>query len=194
MLAGDRLGNGLPVDGMIRALWADAAAAGDDFGDPASLLAADRFTAWLREPAELGGAAGVNRYLLGVYGSRPDLQQVFPDLDRGDGPSLIAWAWDFGRGELGLIPDLLPRDPDGITEDAALTVNVMGYLRDTLGLAEAARLYIKALAAAGVPVSTTAIAPDLPVDPAKGTTSRASATTLRRSCGRRSSRRSTSSA
>ena len=170
VVAGDRLGNGLPVDGMIRALWADAAAAGDDFGDPASPLAADRFTAWLREPAELGGAAGVNRYLLGVYGSRPDLQQVFPDLDRGDGPSLIAWAWDFGRGELGLIPDLLPRDQDGITEDAALTVNVMGYLRDTLGLAEAARLYIKALAAAGVPVSTTAIAPDLPVDPAKGTT------------------------
>ena len=167
-----RLGNGLPMDDLVRSLWADAAASGREFGDPSSPLAAELFAGWLREPAEQGGAAGVNRYLLGAYRTRPDLRHAFRDLDGADGESLIAWAWDYGRSELGLIPELLPPAPDGIAlgRDAELAVNVMGYLRDTLGLAEAARLYIKALRAAGVPVSTTAIAPDLPVDPAKGKT------------------------
>ena len=41
-------------------------------------------------------------------------------------------------------------------------VNVIGFLDDALGLAQAARLYIDALDAAGVPVATTAIAPDAP--------------------------------
>ena len=52
----------------------------------------------------------------------------------------------------------------GLNADSELAVNVIGYLRDTLGLAEAARLYIRALSAAGIPVSTTAVAPDPPVD------------------------------
>ena len=51
-------------------------------------------------------------------------------------------------------------DSVGPAEDARLTVNVMGFLDDALGLAQAARLYIEALCAAGVPVATTAIAPD----------------------------------
>ncbi len=50
----------------------------------------------------------------------------------------------------------------GPAEDPRLAVNVMGFLDDTLGLAEAARLYIAALRAAGVPVATTAIAPPGP--------------------------------
>lgn len=41
-----------------------------------------------------------------------------------------------------------------------LAVNVIGFLDDALGLAQAARLYIDALRAAGVPVATTAFAPD----------------------------------
>ncbi len=167
-----QLGNGLPTDDLVRALWADAAASGREFGDPSSPLAAELFAGWLREPADEGGAAGVNRYLLGAYRTRPDLRRAFPDLDGADGESLIAWAWDYGRGELRLIPELLPPAPDGIVlaRGADLTVNVMGYLRDTLDLAEPARLYITALRAVGIPVATTAVAPDLPVDPAKGTT------------------------
>jgi Glycosyl transferases group 1 len=46
----------------------------------------------------------------------------------------------------------------------------MGFLRNTLGLAEAARLYVEALSGGGLPVSTTAISADLPVDPATGKT------------------------
>jgi hypothetical protein len=47
--------------------------------------------------------------------------------------------------------------------DSRLAVNVIGFLDDSLGLAQAARLYISALRAAGVPVATTAIAPDNPL-------------------------------
>jgi len=57
-----------------------------------------------------------------------------------------------------------------VTADSQLAVNVIGYLRDTLGLAEAAHLYIRALSAAGISVSTTTVSPDLPVDPNVGPT------------------------
>lgn len=50
----------------------------------------------------------------------------------------------------------------GPVEDPRLAVNVIGFLDDSLGLAQAARLYIGALRAAGVPVATTAIPPDGP--------------------------------
>ena len=50
-------------------------------------------------------------------------------------------------------------DPAG----SLLAVNVIGYLGETLGLGEAAGLYIAALTAARVPVTTTAVTPDLPV-------------------------------
>ena len=38
-----RLGNGLPMDDLVRSLWADAAASGREFGDPSSPLAAELF-------------------------------------------------------------------------------------------------------------------------------------------------------
>jgi glycosyltransferase involved in cell wall biosynthesis len=50
----------------------------------------------------------------------------------------------------------------GLGDDPRLAVNVIGFLDDALGLAQAARLYIDALRAAGVPVASTAIAPDGP--------------------------------
>jgi glycosyltransferase involved in cell wall biosynthesis len=145
-------------------LWSEAEADGSGFGDRSSPLAAEAFTAWLREPAPRGAAAGLNRYLYAVYGMRPDLQAAFPDLD-ADASGLIVWGWEQGRQELNLNPDLLPPADAGLAgaDDGHLTVNVVGYLRDTLGIGEAARRYIAALDAANVPVTTTAVSPDLPV-------------------------------
>ena len=45
---------------------------------------------------------------------------------------------------------------------ASLGVNAVGYLRGGLGLGQAARLYVEALDAAGVPVRTTTVDVDLP--------------------------------
>ena len=48
------------------------------------------------------------------------------------------------------------------TGQTELAVNVAGFLRGALGLGEAARLYVAALRAAGVPVSTTVVDVPLP--------------------------------
>ena len=76
-----------------------------------------------------------------------------------------------------------------VGDDSRLGVNVIGFLDDALGLAQAARLYIAALRAAAVPVATTAIAPDGPAAwAASPSTATAGGVTM--SCGRRSSPRS----
>ena len=166
----ERFGNGTPMDELTLGLWTEAVTSGKDFGDPRSPLAAEAFASWLREPAERGGTAGVNRYLLRAYRVRPDLQEAFPELDDADAAGLIAWAWQHGRRELQLATELLPPPPDRLelVENAHLAVNVVGFLNDTLGLAEAARLYVTTLRAAGVPVATSAIAPQMLTGPAGG--------------------------
>lgn len=47
-------------------------------------------------------------------------------------------------------------------DPAAPSVRVMGYLSDSLGVGQAARLYLMALQAAGLPVSTISVDPDPP--------------------------------
>lgn len=163
----DLLGNGQRVDDAVRLLWEEAAASGYDFGDPLSHSGADAFASWMREPAGSGAQAGLSRYLLAVYRSRRDLQEVLPDLGLGNAQRLLEWAR--GEGAQELLEDLVRArsSGEGGTPDAQLGVNVIGYLSETLGLAEAARLYVTALSAAGVPVTTTAIAPEFPVAGAK---------------------------
>lgn len=153
-----RLGNGQRIDHLVRALWQEAMEAGAAFSDPLEQNDSDAFVRWMREPAARGGAAGVNRYLYAAYLTRPDLQREFPDLDGLDAARLIGWAKDHGR--LEVFSELLP---DPARDRRQLGVNVIGYLGETLGLAEAARLYVKGLIAAGVPVSTTTVTPDLPI-------------------------------
>ncbi|MGB9184461.1 MAG: glycosyltransferase [Solirubrobacteraceae bacterium] len=159
-----RLGNGQLVDQFVENLWTQALAAGEYFGDPLSAEAADEFVAWMREPGQRGAESGVNRYLLEVYLSRTDLQKAFPDLDGDDGDRLVQWGWSQDDGES--LGGLLPAAPDDLVPagSARIAVNVIGYLGETLGLAEAARSYVTALSTAGVPVSTKAITPDLPID------------------------------
>jgi glycosyltransferase involved in cell wall biosynthesis len=167
-----RLGNGQRVDHLVSALWDEALTAGRLFGDPLEARAADEFVAWMREPARRGGATGVNRYLYSAYLTRPDLQQAYPHLDGGDGAGLVGWARGPGRREV--LSELLPAldgDEEHVDGDA-IAVNVIGYLGETLGLAEAARLYVAGLRAAGVPVSTTAVVPDLPVQDDRKTVTR----------------------
>ncbi len=168
----DRLGNGQRADDFVKALWDEAMNGGEEFGDPLTPAAADAFVSWMRAPAEHGGRPGVNRYLYCAYLTRPDLQKAFPDLDGGDGDRLVAWAWSDGRREV--LGELLPPPPGRVSRVAShcLAVNVIGYLGETLGLAEAARLYVRGLTAAGISVSTTAVTPDLPVEDGQHTVER----------------------
>jgi glycosyltransferase involved in cell wall biosynthesis len=159
-----RLGNGQRIDDYVRRLWRDAREQGEEFGDPGHPEAADAFVAWMQAPGRRGAAAGVNRYLFEVYRARPDLQREFPQLDEGDGTRLVDWAWgQYGREALAeMVPIPLGEVRAGPADRIA--VNVIGYLGETFGLAEVARLYVRALQTARIPVTTRTLRPDLPID------------------------------
>lgn len=62
----------------------------------------------LTEPSDVGGHAGVNRYLYDIYRRRPDLQDGYPDVD-GDGAHLLVdWAYRFGKDEVPIPVELMP--------------------------------------------------------------------------------------
>jgi hypothetical protein len=161
-----RLADGTPFDARLRRLRVSAASLGVELGDLSTVDGTAAFTAWLTGPAERGGKNGVNRYLYDAYLERSDLRTAFPDLDGADGLRLIEWAWEHGRSELRLDAALLPPTPASVvvTTGRQIAVNVVGYLTESLGLGEAARLYVTALKAAGVPVSTAGARVQLPVE------------------------------
>jgi hypothetical protein len=153
-----RLGNSQRADHLVEALWRKALDAGAVAGDRDDPEVADAFVAWLRSGASSGGRRGVNRYLHAAYETRPDLQAAYPDLNGPAGTALIRWAWEQGRREL--IGELLPPHPGSGLFDTGLGVEVVGFLGEAFGLGEAARLYVGALEAARLPVSTRALRPD----------------------------------
>jgi glycosyltransferase involved in cell wall biosynthesis len=108
------------------------------------------------EPHRLGRADGRVR-----VSDDPVLAQLCADYAE----RVLAAGWSSPAEQLAMAP----RSAQQVA-DSRLGVNVMGFLRNTLGLAEAARLYVEALSGGGLPVSTTAISADLPVDPATGKT------------------------
>ena len=139
----------------------------------------EQFYAWLREPVDVGGAFGVNQFLAELHHARMDLRAAFPDLGLQEhAEGLVRWAHVHGH-EASIPKRLLPPAPPWLeqaapqhpqpssaapppptapTHAAAQTVepiwgvNVAGYLRSELGVAEAARLAIRALDAVDVPV------------------------------------------
>jgi glycosyltransferase involved in cell wall biosynthesis len=160
------LADGTLFDERLRRLHASAVASGEAFGDISTTDGTEAFVAWLTGPAADGGHRGVNGYLYDAYLERSDLCRSFPDLGGADASRLVEWAWEHGRSELGLDAALLPPLPGGaaVTADRQIAVNVVGYLTETLGLGEAARLYVTALRAAAVPVSTAGAPVQLPVE------------------------------
>jgi glycosyltransferase involved in cell wall biosynthesis len=161
-----RLASGVPFDDRLRRLHATAVGSGVSFGDVHTERGTEAFASWLSAPAEQGGHAGVNRYLYDVYVERADLRKAYPDLHGQDAHRLVRWAWDHGRQELELKAEFLPKvaaASDRSEGGRQIAVNVAGYLDKSLGLGQAARLYIMALQAADVPVGTITAPLHLPV-------------------------------
>jgi glycosyltransferase involved in cell wall biosynthesis len=158
---GRELRDGLVFDERLSVLLGQAHALGLRFGDVFAAEGARAFVAWLRSAAPAGGRHGVSRYLYRVYQERVDIPLAYPDLDGADGPGFIGWCWAFGQREMGIPPALLPDKPAQIDMPdprvPGIAVRVTGYLSHTLGLGSAARGYVQALQAAGVPVATAAV-------------------------------------
>lgn len=165
---GRRLANGLPFSDRTQRLYAEALADGFSVDDLFSPDGTRAFMTWLQESDGPGGGAGITRYLHRVYLDRGDLPRVYPDLDGVDGPEFAAWCWVYGQAEMDIPRELLPPRPAHLPAEpersAFPPVEVAGYFKGTLGLGEAARLYVRALTAAGVPVHTTSVDPELPAN------------------------------
>ena len=120
----------------------------------------DRTTwlAWLNSPPE-GSQSNVSRYLMEVYRARRDVRLAFPDLE-ADSAQFLAWARTHGRHELHIPSEVLPSGGGGRPTRAKrpsapeFGVNVVGLFESHLGLGEAARQLLSALAAAGIPYRT----------------------------------------
>jgi glycosyltransferase involved in cell wall biosynthesis len=162
---GTRLPNGLVFDRRLAELHEIAGLQGTDFGDLRTDEGCARFTAWLSEPARRGAAHGINRYTERVWTERSDVVRVFADLDGDDGAGYVAWLWEWGRQEMGVPQRFVPPNPAGDEGDAALPpIHVVGFMKGTLGLGAAARLYVEAINAADLEVSTETVAPPTPED------------------------------
>ena len=165
----DELLPGVAVDDDVRDLAAAASAAGVLRTSPFDPAGRADWLDWLDGESVWGG--GITRYLERVWRRRADLRVAFGDLAGSDGGGLVAWMDAHGSAEEPLLAALAewrvqrervaPR-PDGQPEPRAAregrqTVRVTGYLRDGLGLGEAARCYVAALTAAGVDVDAVAV-------------------------------------
>ena len=127
------------------------------------------FTDWLAATSP-GAPAGINRVLAHVYEQRPDLQEAYPDLAGSDAAKLVRWGRDYGAQQIPLLDRVMrtsgaaasvPPGPQGGNvapepsapmRDAPWGVNVVGYFRSELGVAEVARQVVSALDAKEVPV------------------------------------------
>lgn len=187
---GRRLGSGIVYDEALERMHAQAQMLGEDFGDVFCEPGTSAFMAWLTGPAPRGAVHGVNRYVFHrVMRERADVLASFPDLDRGDGPGLVAWCRTYGQHEMDIAPQLLPESPvttrklsngaprldleapasaanrpgqlpAAAVDGAPLGVRVTGFMGHVLGLGSAARGYASALSAAGVPLSTVSVTLD----------------------------------
>jgi glycosyltransferase involved in cell wall biosynthesis len=82
----------------------------------------------LTAPADVGGHAGVNRYLYDIYRRRPDLQEGYPDV-QGDGAHLLVdWAYRFGKDEVPIPLELMPSAWLSEPAPVGATVGVNRYL------------------------------------------------------------------
>ena len=154
------LPNGVKLDPGMHRLYRK----GEEEGAPRQSIftqeGADRFVAWLNEPAPVGGEHGVTRYLYEIYSGRPDLRQEFPNLEGPDAMRLIEWQRVHGQVKLPYpVHPSAEQDGDDTPQapDSPAGVNVAGYFRAELGVGETARQVVAALESAEMPVATVGL-------------------------------------
>ncbi len=152
------LPNGVTLDSGMHRLYRKGE--GAPRGSIFTPVGADRFVAWLNEPAAVGGEHGVTRYLYEIYSGRPDLRQEFPNLDGPDAMRLIEWHRIHGQVKLPYTVHP-SAEQDGHetpeTSGSPVGVNVAGYFRAELGVGETARQVVDALGRVDMPVATVGL-------------------------------------
>ncbi|HEX3588970.1 MAG TPA: glycosyltransferase family 4 protein [Pseudonocardiaceae bacterium] len=100
-------------------------------------------------------AAGLNRMIMLVWASRPDLQRAYPWPCGVDAAGFREWCVTYGEAEEVLPAWAMPGEPAPLAEPVdEFGVNVAGYLTAELGLGEMGRIVLRAVEHADVPVVT----------------------------------------
>src|SRR5215204_416489 len=151
------LPNGVTLDSGMHRLYRK----GEEEGMPGQSIftqeGAEKFVAWLNEPAVVGGEHGVTRYLYEVYSGRPDLRQAFPNLDGPDAMRLIEWSRVHGRVKLPYPAHPSAQGNGYAASDPLAGVNVAGYFRAELGVGQTARQVVAALEGQEIPIATVGL-------------------------------------
>ena len=159
----ESLPSGLRFTQALRSLYLKANRTGELSSSPFTESGEREFVRWLSSPAP-GAPRAINRVLMQVYRSRPDLQAAYTEIER-DPTGLLEWAAEFGVVEEPVLaalegrelPEAEPDEERAEVESAgergpAWGVNIVGYFRSELGTGEAARQLVSALDAARVPL------------------------------------------
>jgi glycosyltransferase involved in cell wall biosynthesis/SAM-dependent methyltransferase len=167
----DLLPNGVRLDRPARHLHRQAVEEKAISSSIFTRRGAKRFTKYATEVPGPGANGGATRYAHAVRDSRTDLQQAFPDIEGRDAANFTRWMRE--QTDLGVSEQLLPPtvtvangggDGSRSAEPVASQgVNLAGYLSSELGVGEAARQILSALAACEIPAATI----DVPVDSAQ---------------------------
>jgi glycosyltransferase involved in cell wall biosynthesis len=159
-------GDGTRPDELARELYDKfSEESGDEAPSPFTPDGMTAFNDWLAATAP-GAPPGVNRVLARVYEDRPDVQEAYPDVIGSDGPRLVRWAQEHGVEQVPLLARVMAKSETARTSVPAPAahelsaplrrepwgVNVVGYFRSELGVAEVARQVVSALDAKDVPV------------------------------------------
>ncbi len=111
------------------------------------------FYEWLRAPVpgERAGNQAISNYLFAAYCMREDVQRAYPDIFGAHRSGFLAWVRKKLVPELHASPEML----EAQLPTPPLAVNLAGYLRAKLGIAEAARGYALALRSQGIDIHYT---------------------------------------
>ena len=156
----NRLANGIPITrGMRRLYRAEMIRADKGKADypppPFDPSTESALHAWFLAPQ----GPRLNRLLMDLWESRPDLRRAFPGVPRGNISGFLQWAATSGVAEQEIpaawLPGAegLPRIPQPHDTDLA-GVNLSGYFAAELGMGQGGRLLIEAVKTSGLPFST----------------------------------------
>jgi hypothetical protein len=143
----DQLADGTPVTQRLRAMYRKCLIDSEQQGThapPAPFVGDEsHLIDWFQEPVR--NDRRVNRFMLSMWESRPDLQNAFPSPLGADEAAFVQWAmFDPTDQDLADYRGLLPtestpsRQPIPVCYRVGL--NVAGYLKAEMGVGESARL------------------------------------------------------
>jgi glycosyltransferase involved in cell wall biosynthesis len=161
--------NGFRMDAAMRHAFREGWRSGRLRRGPYDPFGEEAFFDDLAAPGRRGAWAGVTRYMEAVHATDPAVRaRTGDDLDGDGATALVAWLRGEGAAALDPPPHALTGRPETAAPNAAAAVldpppfgvNLVGYLRAELGVAEVARQLIGALDTQGVPLLPIGIEAD----------------------------------